>query len=51
VKITQLDKTIGWKLEPQTREEYGIALSMLEALELKTNTDKNELLDDQQAID
>lgn len=47
--ISQLEKTIGWEIKPQTREEYGIALSMIEALEHKTNTDKQEISDVDQA--
>ena len=49
--ITDLKKTIGWKIEPQTKEEHTIALSMIEALEYKTNNDVRKISDDSQAID
>lgn len=38
--IEHLQNKMGWKIEPQTSDEYRIALSMIEALELKTIDDK-----------
>jgi hypothetical protein len=42
MKVEKLETSIGWKIEPQTNEEYRKVLSMIEALELQVNT---EILD------
>jgi hypothetical protein len=39
MKVEKLENSIGWKIEPQSSEEYRKVLSMIEALELQINTD------------
>jgi hypothetical protein len=38
MRIQKLADSIGWKIEPQTDEECRMTLSMIEALEARTNT-------------
>lgn len=38
MKVLKLSDGIGWRIEPQTDEECRMTLSMIEALEARTNT-------------
>ena len=44
MKIDKLENSIGWKIEPQTSDEYRKVLSMIEALEMHL-TINTELLE------